>query len=176
MYVLTAALVSAGCCASDGLRAEPDWRGRLDASLRLYGHRNWIAVVDAAYPAQTKPGVETIVTGANQLEVVSAVLAGLDAAGHVRPAVFVDQELAQVPESDAPGIAAYRSELNALLGTRSVARLPHEVVIRTLDEAAAAMRVLVLKTDLALPYTSVFFRLECGYWTDEAERRLRAAK
>jgi len=32
---------------------------------------------------------------------------------------------------------------------------------------------LLLKTKLTLPYTSVFFRLDCGYWTDEAETQLR---
>jgi hypothetical protein len=35
--------------------------------------------------------------------------------------------------------------------------------------------VLLLKTDLTLPYTSVFIRLDCGYWSDEAEQQLRAA-
>jgi hypothetical protein len=35
--------------------------------------------------------------------------------------------------------------------------------------------VLVLKTRLTIPYTSVFIRLECGYWSADAEKRLRAA-
>ena len=34
-------------------------------------------MVDAAYPAQTSPGGETIVTGADQLTVVRDVLAAL---------------------------------------------------------------------------------------------------
>jgi hypothetical protein len=33
--------------------------------------------------------------------------------------------------------------------------------------------VLILKTNLRLPYTSVFIELDCGYWSPEAERRLR---
>jgi hypothetical protein len=44
-----------------------------------------------------------------------------------------------------------------------------------LDKAAETFRVLVLKTDLALPYTSVFLELDCGYWSPGAERRLREA-
>jgi hypothetical protein len=28
---------------------------------------------------------------------------------------------------------------------------------------------------MTLPYTSVFIRLDCGYWSDEAELELRAA-
>jgi hypothetical protein len=27
---------------------------------------------------------------------------------------------------------------------------------------------------LTIPYTSVFLRLDCGYWTDEQEKKLRA--
>ncbi len=35
--------------------------------------------------------------------------------------------------------------------------------------------ILVLKTRMTIPYTSVFIRLECGYWSADAEKRLRAA-
>ena len=44
-----------------------------------------------------------------------------------------------------------------------------------LDAAGRAFRVLLLKTTLALPYTSVFVELDCGYWSAEAEAALRAA-
>jgi len=33
----------------------------------------------------------------------------------------------------------------------------------------------MIKTNLSLPYTSVFIWLDCGYWSDEAEKRLRAS-
>ena len=42
-----------------------------------------------------------------------------------------------------------------------------------LDEAGQTFRVLIIKTDMTLPYTSVFLQLDCGYWTAEAEKRLR---
>jgi len=35
--------------------------------------------------------------------------------------------------------------------------------------------VLILKTDMTLPYTSVFIELECGYWSEAAEKKPRAA-
>ena len=35
--------------------------------------------------------------------------------------------------------------------------------------------VLLLKTDMVLPYTSVFLQLDCGYWNAEKEQRLRDA-
>ena len=54
-------------------------------------------------------------------------------------------------------------------------RLPHEQIIHKLDQAAEMFRVLILKTDGTIPYTSVFFELDCGYWNADAEQRLRQA-
>ena len=48
-------------------------------------------------------------------------------------------------------------------------------IISKLDEAGKTFHILVLKTSLTIPYTSVFVRLECGYWGADAEKRLRAA-
>jgi hypothetical protein len=47
--------------------------------------------------------------------------------------------------------------------------------LKRLEEAGRSFEVLVLKSTLTLPYTSVFIELECGYWSDDAERALRAA-
>ncbi len=44
-----------------------------------------------------------------------------------------------------------------------------------LNEAARLYDVLVIKTNLTIPYTSVFLELDCGYWAPEAEQRLRRA-
>jgi hypothetical protein len=32
----------------------------------------------------------------------------------------------------------------------------------------------VLKTNATIPYSSIFIRLNCKYWSDDAEQRLRA--
>ena len=45
-----------------------NWERQLETLLPLYGHRNWIVVADSAYPAQSKPGIETVVSGAGQLK------------------------------------------------------------------------------------------------------------
>src|SRR5690349_443425 len=92
-----------------------DWRTRLHDELPLLGHRNWIAVVDSAYPLQTSAGIETIETDADQLDVVQTVLDQLSKANHVRPVIFTDAELKLVPETDAPGVNAYRAALSNLL-------------------------------------------------------------
>ncbi|MGB8260677.1 MAG: RbsD/FucU domain-containing protein [Terracidiphilus sp.] len=151
----------------------PAWQERLRELLPLFGHRNWIVVADAAYPAQANPGIETIATGAEQLDVVRAVAAATASCSHVRARILVDAELAHVSETDAPGIGAYREALREqLAGAES---LPHEQIIHKLDEAASLFRVLLLKTTVTIPYTSVFFELDCGYWSAEAEERLRQA-
>ena len=151
----------------------PDWRTHLNEELPLLGHRNWIAVVDSAYPLQTSAGVETIETNATQLDVVRTVLDQLSKAKHVRPDIFMDAELKAVPETDAAGVTAYREALSSLLGKTDVQSLPHEDIIAQLDEAGKTFHVLVLKTNMTIPYTSVFIRLECGYWSADAEKRLR---
>jgi hypothetical protein len=152
-----------------------DWRARMNQELQLMGHRNWIAVVDSAYPLQTSAGIETVETNDNQLEVVKMVLAQIAKSEHVRPVVFTDAELKLVPESDANGVTAYREALATVLGKTEAQSLPHEEIISKLDEAGKTFHILVLKTRMTIPYTSVFVRLECGYWTADAEKRLRAA-
>lgn len=150
-----------------------NWRARLHQELPLLGHRNWIAVVDSAYPLQTSAGIETVETDADQLDVVKAVLDEVTKAKHVRSVVFTDAELQVVPESDAAGVTAYREAVAKLLGKADAQSLPHEEIIAKLDEAGKTFHILVLKTKLTIPYTSVFMRLDCGYWTAEQEKRLR---
>lgn len=153
----------------------PDWQEELQTQLPLLGHRNWIAVVDSAYPSQTAPGIKTVYTGGKQLDVVRKVLAAVEKQKHVRGTLFVDAELPHVPEKSANGIEAYRAELKVALKGQQVTSLPHGEIIEKLNEAGNTFHVLLLKTDLTLPYTSVFVRLDCGYWSDEAEEQLRAA-
>jgi hypothetical protein len=154
---------------------EPDWKARLDAVLPLYGHRNWIVVADSAYPAQSNPGIETIVAGGDQMAVLEHVLAAVGRCKHIRPNVYADKELAYVAESDAPGVLGYCRGLESVLKGKNVNYLPHEQIIHKLDQSAQLFRILLIKTDMSIPYTSVFFELECGYWNAEAEQRLRKA-
>ena len=142
---------------------------------RLLGHRNWIVVADSAYPAQSRPGIQTVYAGQDHVKIVEEVLRAIDAAKHVRPVVYIDAESKFVSEKDAPGMEAYRKKLAGLLKKRPVKTMPHEEVIATLDEAAKTFRILILKTDMVLPYTTVFIQLDCGYWSAEKEKRLRKA-
>ncbi len=165
--------ISIATAVAQSPAARGDWQQKLDDRLAAFGHRNWIAVVDSAYPAQTSPGVETIVTGGDHLEVVKSVLSRLSRARHVWPMIYVDAELAHVDPADAPSIDQFRADLAQVLPKEGVNPLPHAEIIDALDAAGQKFRVLILKTNLALPYTSVFIELDCGYWSTGAERKLR---
>jgi D-ribose pyranose/furanose isomerase RbsD len=150
-----------------------DWKRRLDELMPLLGHRNWIVVADSAYPAQSRAGIDTFVSGAGQLEVARGVLGAIAASNHVRANIYLDQELQFVAEADAPGVSRYRTQLAELLKSAKTTTLPHEQIIAKLDQTAQTFRVLIIKTELTIPYTSIFFELDCGYWSAEAEQRLR---
>ena len=148
---------------------------KVEKDLPVLGHRNWIVIADSAYPWQSRAGIETIATNADQLTTVKSVLEILDKAKHVHPKINLDAELPLVPEADAPGIKAYRDELAKLLDKHTITTLPHEEIISKLDKAAETFKILLIKTNMTLPYTSVFMELECGYWNADAEKRLRDA-
>jgi L-fucose mutarotase/ribose pyranase (RbsD/FucU family) len=156
-------------------QAPQSWQQIVAERLPLYGHRNWIVIADSAYPAQSRAGIETVVSGAEQTDVLKQVLSALAASRHVRPIVYTDRELRFVPEQDAPGIGNYRQQLSALLKGMAVQLLPHEEIISKLDQAGQTFRVLIIKTNLTIPYTSVFLQLDCAYWSAEAEQKLRGA-
>jgi L-fucose mutarotase/ribose pyranase (RbsD/FucU family) len=181
LVAIASCLVALCCHASRAQEVAPaakppSWTELLSERLPQYGHRNWIAIVDSAYPAQSKPGLEMVVVqGAGQIDAVKTVLQLLAHSKHVRPMIYLDAELPHVAEADAPGIDRYRAELAKVLEGRAPQSLPHGEIINHLDAAGTKFRVLVLKTNLALPYTSVFIELDCGYWSADAEKRLRDA-
>jgi L-fucose mutarotase/ribose pyranase (RbsD/FucU family) len=153
--------------------ATKGWERQLRESLPLFGHRNWIVIADAAYPAQSRPGIETVLSAGDQIAVVRKALVTIQNYRHVRPRVHTDRELRFLAESDAPGVTAYRRELDALFKNFNRSEILHEQIIARLDQSARMFRILIIKTAMTIPYTSIYFELECGYSSVEAEERLR---
>jgi len=151
------------------------WENVLLGRLPLFGHRNWIVVADAAYPMQSNSGIETIVCSESQIEVTRKVIEAIASSAHVRANIYMDAELPYLREEDAPGIELFRLQLSQLMQQQPVRQIPHEEIIGKLDQAATLFRILLVKTNMVLPYTSVFFELDCGYWNADAEQTLRAA-
>jgi hypothetical protein len=149
------------------------WMDTLESRLPALGHRNWIVVADSAFPLQISPGIETIVTNEDHFAVLAKVLKAVDQAKHLRPKVWLDKELAYVTEDLAPGTDEARRRLDEMLKGRGAAPVLHEDLIARLDQAGKAFKIVMVKTTLAVPYTSVFLELDCGYWRPEAEAKMR---
>ena len=158
--IFALSLVFCGC-------ADKDWQGVLKERISLLGHRNWIIIADFAYP------IQTIYTGDGHLEVLQTVLQEIDKAPHIKANILLDAELDIISSEAAPGIDQYRRDLKRLLKGKQANALPHEEIISKLDRTSQLFTVLILKTNMVLPYTSVFLELDCGYWNAEKEEKMR---
>jgi hypothetical protein len=154
---------------------EDSWKEVLDADLHLLGHRNWILVVDKAFPEQSSPGMKYIYVEEDLLPTLQYVLGRVESSTHVNPVIYRDKELDFVSEMQVPGIEEFRNRSAELLEDRSVNTLLHTEVFELLDESASLFRVLVIKTNCTLPYTSVFLQMDCAYWNGNQEKVLREA-
>lgn len=154
-------------------QVKENWKTEVEQTLKLFGHRNWIVIADSAYPEQSNPAIKTITIDNSQIDAVAFVSELIEKTKHVDANIFIDKEMAYVQEKDAEGITSYMANLDKILKGKSVQTLLHEDIIRELDTSAKLFNILIIKTDLAIPYTSVFFQLECGYWNGEAEKNMR---
>jgi hypothetical protein len=173
-FILLSLLVTCVGLTGSAQNSKPDWKAQVAESMPLLGHRNWILVVDSAYPLQTSQGIETIETNSDQLTVVRSVLESINHSAHVRPLITMDSELPFVPDHDAPGASAYRADIAQLLKGYEIESETHENILKNVDATSKSFHVLVLKTTMTIPYSSVFIRLDCKYWSADAEKRLRA--
>lgn len=154
------------------INKEYSWKDRLIADLPLLGHRNWIVVVDMAYPLQTQAGIKTIYTDAPYMDVLAFVYRKIEKAPHIKAAIYQDAELQYMDESMAAGIDSLRSQMKALLGDR-IKFLLHDQLIARIDEVSRTFNVVILKTKQTIAYTSTFFELDCNYWDSDKENGLR---
>jgi D-ribose pyranose/furanose isomerase RbsD len=150
-----------------------NWKKEFDEMLPALGHRNWILIVDKAYPMQSAPGIETLYTGEKLLSVLKYVLNAIKDEGHVQPVIYTDKELLFMRDDLSKGVENFKSGLAQVLSKHKMEVIPHEEVFAKLDAASKLFNVLVLKTDCLMPYTSVFMELDCGYWSGEREKTLR---
>jgi D-ribose pyranose/furanose isomerase RbsD len=173
--ILATLVLTMSGLAATAQQSTTEWQTRLAQVLPLLGHRNWIMIVDSAYPLQSSAGVETIETNTDQMQVIRQVFGAMDSSIHVRPIVYMDAELPFVTEKDAPGVTAYREGIKTVLAGQKITSLPHEQIIAKVDEVGKTFHIVVLKTTMTVPYTSVFLQLNCKYWSDDAEAQMRKA-
>ncbi|MFH0757214.1 MAG: hypothetical protein V2B15_08010 [Bacteroidota bacterium] len=177
LLCITALFIPVVSCNTDSrapkLAEDETWQQTLARDLHLLGHRNWILVVDKAFPEQSSPGMKYIYVEQDLIPTLAHVLTAVESSTHVKPLIYRDRELAFITEEQVPGIETFRRESSTLLEDREVLTLLHDDVFALLDNSASLFRVLVIKTNCTLPYTSVFLQLDCAYWNSDQEKALR---
>lgn len=176
LIIFIVAALFQSCCQPAGTESmeSPDkWKDSFHEQLNLFGHRNWILVVDKAFPAQTATGIEVINSGEGLLPTLSYVLSEVQQATHVKPVIYTDHELAFITSEQVPAIDAYRSGLSNLLSEYEVQTILHDSVFVKIEQASKLFKVLVIKTEEVIPYSSVFIELDCRYWSPPQEKILR---
>ena len=163
-------LVALSCKQPINIKEE-SWQQQFDVQLQLSGHRNWILVVDKAFPQQ--PGMHVINTNEKLLPVLETVLIKINHSTHVKPVIYNDAELEYINDSLAPGVSTYKQQLKKVLSGASVQSLLHDSVFVRMEKAAHLFSVTVLKTEEVIPYSSVFLELDCAYWSGDKEKQLR---
>jgi len=150
-----------------------DWKPELDKKILMLGHRNWILIVDKAFPEQNAPGMEYLYANDDLLPVLKEVFTKLEQSGHVKPVIYQDKELGYITEAQAKGVKQFVTRSKSIFGSSKVQTLLHDSVFKKLDLESKLFKVLVIKTNETIPYTSVFLQLDCAYWNGEKEKQLR---
>jgi len=149
-----------------------NWKTELNQQLPILGHRNWILIVDKAFPVQNSEGIITINTGEKLLPVLKYTLNKLNQSTHVKPNIFIDKELGFITSTQVSDIKQYRDSMKFALTNFNVGTLKHDSVFLKIDEAAKLFRIIVLKTEEVIPYSSVYIQLDCRYWDTKMQQEL----
>ena len=178
LFITTILLSFSGCKekkpGSDATKL-PDWETQVDDRISEFGHRNWILIVDKAFPAQNTDGVITLDTKENLNDVLSFTLQQIASATHVKPIVYTDMEFAYLNSEQVSAIDEYKNARVEILEKYNPRELLHDSVFVKIDKASKLFKVLVLKTKEVIPYSSVFIEFDCKYWSSEKEKALREA-
>jgi hypothetical protein len=73
----------------------------------------------------------------------------------------------------APGIDDLKSQIKEALHGHESTEIDQQSLLTLIESAQSSFDVLVIRTNTALPYTSVFLELQPGYWDAESEKELR---
>ena len=87
------------------------WDEILEQQVQLLGHQNWHVVVDTAYTLQSSPGITTILSNKNHFETIKKSMPILNNQQHIKPNIFLDQEIDYVAENQVNRIGEFRDSL-----------------------------------------------------------------
>jgi D-ribose pyranose/furanose isomerase RbsD len=172
LSILTIVLIFVSCNQSSP-KATNNWKSEFEQKLPLLGHRNWVLVVDKAFPLQSAQGMTVINTGEQLPIVLQEVMGSISKSTHVKPIVFTDLELKYITEDMSKGVDSLKTRIFGTIKGFEVNTILHNDVFAKLDTASKLFNVLVLKTETTIPYSSVFIQLDCAYWDGNREIQLR---
>lgn len=152
---------------------ENNWKATLQQELPLLGDRNWILVVDKAFPALNARGIRVIYANENLLEVLRYTFNKIDSSSHVRPIIYVDKEMQYITPQIEQGIIAYKDSIKAIVNNQFLHPELHDSVFRNIQKISSLFKVLVIKTNEMRAYSSVYLQLDCAYWNADKENQLR---
>lgn len=161
-----------GGCAWPELN-ESDWKVAVDKQVAQLGYRNWIVIAEASFPAFSRVGVSQVNADVEIPEALDYVLQVMERTENTRPNVYLARELRSVENDFAPGIELLRENITQALHGHETIQIDHQSLQLLLEDANRSFDVLVVRTQTALPYSSVYLELLPGYWDAEAEERLR---
>ena len=113
-----------------------DWKVVLQKELPLLGHRNWILVVDKAFPALNSPGMEVIYAADNLLNVLKYTLNKIDSSSHVRPIIYIDKEMQFMTPQLEKGVNAFRDSLKNIVDNQPLHPELHDSVFTNIQKTS----------------------------------------
>lgn len=155
------------------LPSATSWQAAVNHQAAQLGYRNWIVIAEASFPAHNRSGLRQITAPVEVPEAVDYVLQALEQTENVRPQVYLTREMRSVENDFAPGIDQLREQIHDSLHGHEPTELDQQSLLTLMEDANRSFDVLVIRTQTALPYSSVFLELKPGYWDADSETRLR---
>ena len=87
----------------------------------------------------------------------------------------MDKELNFITSTQVSDINQYRDSLRSVLTNSNVELIKHDSVFVKIDKASKLFRIIVLKTEEVIPYSSVYILLDCKYWSEQKQQELETA-
>jgi len=161
-----------GGCAWPDLN-EVGWKVAVDKQVAQLGNRNWIIIAEASFPAYNRIGVRQVNAEVEIPEALDYVLNVMERTENTRPNVYLARELRSVKNDYAPGIDSLRKSITDSLHGHEAIQIDHQSLQLLIEGANRNFDVLVIRTQTALPYSSVYLELLPGYWDADSEEKLR---
>lgn len=151
----------------------PLWMEAIDTEIQTLGSFNWIVIADSTFPALATKDAHILVAPARIPFVLDTTIQSIESSGHVKPRIYATRESLELSERYAPGVKQYREAVKSALAGRKIIHLPSRSIDRLLVDAGSQYRILIIKTESTLPYSSIYLELESGYWDSQSETALR---